>query len=110
MRSTLCEFTPIVDHESLKNNIRSLGPDQLKVFNIVQNHSKGANAAPLFLFCTSCAGTGKSFLLPTLVEYLRICHPKLPESGCVVITVPTGLATRNVCGLTMHSVFKVPVQ
>lgn len=52
------------------------------------------------------AGTGKSFLIKVLTTYLQ----KTTDShvSCVV-TAPTGLAARNIQGITLHRLHMLPV-
>lgn len=55
------------------------------------------------MLITGSAGTGKSFVLRALVERLR-------ENGTsYVVTAPTGLAAQHVDGVTLHSIFNLPV-
>ena len=55
------------------------------------------------LLITGSAGTGKSFVLRSLVERLRDSEKSL------VVAAPTGLAAMNVDGVTLHSLFNLPV-
>ena len=76
----------------------------------MQQHFQQKTCQRLRLFCTGGARTGKSFLLQTIVEWIRLCCAK--QSGCesVLVAAPTGVAARNVNGYTLHSIFKLPVQ
>jgi ATP-dependent DNA helicase PIF1 len=47
------------------------------------------------------AGTGKSFLLRTIVEHLRTVHGH--GSNALGITASTGIASVNIGGCTVHS-------
>ena len=51
------------------------------------------------LFFTGSAGTGKSFVLRTLVRALKAKH----GASAVFVTAPTGVAACNVGGITLHS-------
>lgn len=50
------------------------------------------------LFLTGAAGTGKSFLLRFLIQELESRYP-----GEIGITAPTGIASANIGGQTIHS-------
>ena len=66
-----------------------LGEDQAAVLAAVQS---GRN-----VFMTGVAGTGKSFTIEKVVEWLK-------SSGkCVAVTAPTGVAALNINGETLHS-------
>ena len=51
------------------------------------------------VFLTGSAGTGKSFLLRSIISSLRRING--PES--VAVTAPTGIAATNLDGVTLHS-------
>lgn len=74
----------------------ALNAEQKAVLEIALEETK-----PLLI--TGSAGTGKSFVLRSLVDRLR-------EKGLsYVVTAPTGLAAMNVEGVTLHSIFNLPV-
>ena len=50
------------------------------------------------------AGTGKSYLLKKIIEYLR------KNNKNVMVCAPTGVAALNVKGVTLHRAFKIPIQ
>ena len=52
------------------------------------------------LFFTGDAGTGKSYLLRTLIARLKI---RFPAKDAVIVTAPTGIAACNISGQTIHS-------
>ena len=91
--------------------------DQQQVFNTVKDHFLHLNRhqadqtipkpQPLRLFVTGGAGCGKSFLIKLLNEYLiRISN--CPTSP-VILTAPTGVASYNIGGSTVHSALSLPV-
>ena len=95
----------------LETNIAKLTADQKNVMQVVQSHfSNPDTQTRLRIFCTGGAGAGKSFLLKTIVEWIRLCYPFQPGHDPVIVTAPSGVAARNVLGLTIHSVFRLPVQ
>lgn len=52
------------------------------------------------VFFTGSAGTGKSVLLRTAIQELRLKHKQLEK---VAVTASTGLAACNIGGITLHS-------
>lgn len=64
---------------------------------------------PLFLFLTGAGGTGKSFLISVINEYLL--RASYHNSMTVIKTVPTctGVAAYNIQGVTLHRAFCLPV-
>ena len=97
-----------ISEDTLENRISTLSDDQKSFFSC---HYMNLNQSEkLHLYCTGGAGTGKSFLLQTIVEWLRLCHSAQPETECVIVCAPTGVAARNVKGYTLHNIFKLPVQ
>ena len=66
-----------------------LGADQEEVLETVKS---GRN-----VFMTGVAGTGKSFTIAKVVEWLK------SQSKNVAVTAPTGVAALNVNGETLHS-------
>lgn len=55
------------------------------------------------LFITGKAGTGKTTLLKEIVKRLR------SEERLVAVTSPTGVAAHNAQGVTLHSLFRLPL-
>lgn len=72
-----------------------LNKEQKNVLKILQS---GKN-----VFLTGRAGTGKSFVLN---EYIDFCKK---ENKNVIVTAPTGIAALNIGGVTLHSVFNIPI-
>ena len=102
--------TAAPDATSLEQTIQALSADQLQVFKVITSHFNKTNREPLRIFCTGGAGTGKSFLLSTIVEWLTLMQPTVSSRKPVVVAAPTGVAARNVNGYTLHSLFKLPIQ
>lgn len=100
-----------ISEDTLESRILSFSEDQRAFFSGLRDHYMNANQSnKLHLFCTGGAGTGKSILLQTIVEWLRLCHPVQSGSDCVIVCAPTGVAARNIKGYTLHNIFRLPVQ
>ena len=65
------------------------------------------------IFLSRGAGVGKSFLVTTIIEYVRriLRYPSQNlDDPSVLVTVSTGKAATNVNGITLHSAFNLPVK
>ena len=71
-------------------------------YNIVKSHYENENSQkdPLFLMILGQAGTGKSYIINAIRSILG--------NQCAV-TAPTGKASYNVKGCTLHSLLKLPI-
>lgn len=74
---------------------------QLHVYNIVYQHFHSNNPNQLKLIVSGTAGTGKSYLINCLKVLL---HSKLR------VCAPTGVASFNIQGYTLHSLFNLPIR
>ena len=80
--------------------------DQHTVFSIVVDHFEKAQSVPLRTFITGGAGTGKSYLTTSIVEWIRLFACTHPGLDPVLVCGPTGMSARNIQGRTLHSAFK----
>lgn len=88
--------------------VRSMNLEQKKIYDEVTKRIRDevineANTnVPLKLFVTGGAGSGKSFVLKTLVHHIRRCYAptvdQLLNASFVEVTAPTGVAARLVNG------------
>ena len=80
---------------------------QLKAYNIVREHYEATVAhssdsrQPLRMVVSGTAGTGKSYLIQCL---------KLLLKSHLLVAAPTGPASYNVEGSTLHSLLSLPVK
>ena len=81
------------------NSFNSL---QNVAYNIVKSHYENENSQrdPLFLMILGQAGTGKNYIIKAIRSILG--------NQCAV-TAPTGKASYNVKGCTLHSLLKLPI-
>jgi hypothetical protein len=79
-----------------------LSDDQYKVYNVLTNSwgQREYSKHPYF-FLTGSAGTGKSFMIQQIVEYLNTKNIKN------LLMAPTGVAAQNVGGQTIHSALQI---
>ena len=104
---------------SLEERDAMLNPDQRRVFDNIKkhllhqiDHEQGNcscdNIKPLSMFVSGVGGTGKSFLIAA-VKALVDSLWETDDIKCA-IAAPTGLAAFNVGGITMHRLFRLPVE
>ena len=104
--------TMSIDPQTLESRIRQLSQDQLHIFHKITEHYKADlnESTSLHMYISGGGGTGKSFLLHVIADYIRMCHSTLANYDPVIIAAPTGVAARNVHGVTLHQAFRLPVQ
>ena len=101
----------IANSTTLEQNIAKMSSDQKLVFDHVRRHNIAQNNSPLRLLITGGrGGTGKSFLLQLLTDYVGITHAISAHHHQVIVGAPRGIAARNVKACTIHSIFRLPVQ
>jgi len=74
---------------------------QLQAYQMVLQHFQGDAQLPLCMIISGTAGTGKSFLINCLKLLLR---------GKLCVCAPTGVASYNIGGSTLHSLFSLPTK
>ena len=96
--------------ENLKKQVRKLNTQQRSLFDdMIERYSLPLGILkPLLLQIQGAAGTGKSFLLRTLIEGIGyiIERRKIsisPEQPAVMVGAPTNNAAFNIGGKTIHS-------
>jgi len=101
----------------LNECIDMLNSDQFHVFKMVseylchqQNHEKGTCACkefkPLYTFISGVGRTGKSFLIETIrQEVSEIWKDDTVTDTKCTVGAPTGLASYNIGGVTVHRMF-----
>ena len=82
-------------------DISTFSAMQSQAFNLVQEHFQNPHSqAPLHLIINGEAGTGKSYLINALRNFLG--------KSCIV-TATTGKASFNIDAVTIHSLLSLPV-
>ena len=101
-----------VDPTTIDDMIEKLNSDQTSIFNKVkmiiesqQTVGSSGDAEILRLFVSGCGGTGKSYLIKTIRAWVQTTTGK-----DVAVAAPTGIASRNINGLTIHGMLALPVE
>ena len=92
-------------HQSTPNHdivdINTLSEQQKKAYHLIKQHFESVPPLdPLHLIILGEGGTGKSYLINAIRNLLA--------HHCL-ITAPTGKAAFNIKGVTLHSLFKLPI-
>ena len=94
-----------VDPTTIDDMIEKLSSDQTGIFDkvktIIESQKtvgSSGDADILRLFVSGCGGTGKSYLIKTIRAWVQ------------AMTAPTGIASRNINGLTIHGMLALPVE
>ncbi|KAL7307795.1 hypothetical protein TKK_0000117 [Trichogramma kaykai] len=93
-----------INPEDLKNSVSQLNVDQSRVFEKITSTIQVSNKT-LRCFISGPGGTGKSFVIDTLIKWNKIVRGKHSA-----IIAPTGIAAYNVKGLTIHRLFQISVE
>ena len=86
-------FTTTADPQKLQGK-------QLQAYTIVRQHMETEAPPPLRMVVSGTAGTGKSYL----IHCLRLLQDR------VCVAAPTGVATFNIDGHTLHSLLSLPTK
>ena len=88
-------------------NVTQLNTEQKSVFDYVMNNAHLRKQ--IHLFYTGPGGTGKSFLIRMITQHL--CQKFARQHGTkpVLLVGPTGICSRNIHGVTLHSLLKLPI-
>ena len=92
------------DCGDLAEMISELNNDQKQIFDKVTKSST-SNDNILRLYVSGEGGTGKSFLIKTIRQWIKQTIGK-----DTAVTAPTGIAAFNIEGLTIHRLFQLPVE
>ena len=102
----------------IEDRVAMLNGDQRRIFDNVKAHllhqqcheinECSCDLKPLCMFISGVGGTGKSFLIET-IRALVASIWSLDGLMCA-IAAPTGLATFNVGGITIHRLFQLPIE
>ena len=103
-----CDEKEIPDVVNLEDRIRALNCDQLPIFNQVKSHLSSDQSIPLFVCIHGYGGTGKSFLAKVICDLVDTFHSN-GLRNCIV-SAPTGVAAKNISGITNHNAFRLPIE
>ena len=117
---TVRKQTTIETVEQLTKAVAGLSPDQLAVYesfvenveHFYQHKTKSCSCGkfePLRLFVSGFGGSGKSHLIRVLMAYQFIRSEIKKEPCHFLLGAPTGIASHNIGGMTLHSMWNLPV-
>ncbi|KAM4061960.1 PIF1-like helicase [Hirsutella rhossiliensis] len=85
----------------------SLNPQQRLVYDTFMGHFQAQNPTQILLHVDGGGGTGKSFLIKVLSSHLQAAA--LPNLSPICRVAPTGVASNQIQGSTIHSLLRLPV-
>jgi hypothetical protein len=100
------DFVP-VEEKSLKERINLLNTEQCEIYEKLKLIIRSGTEL-VRMMIHGYGGTGKSFLAKVIIDTINLHKGNKIEN--VVICAPTGVAAKNIGGLTCHSVFRLPIQ
>jgi len=102
IHDSILQPQPVPDHGTTIDLIiakYTLNEEQARAFSIITQHSTMHNPEPLHMYLGGPGGTGKSRVIHALKEYFEIRN----ESTRFKLASYTGIAARNISGMTIHS-------
>jgi len=94
-------------HTSSEYDVKNLNPEQKAVFEDVMKSAKDRKQE--FFFVTGPGGTGKSYLIHCLSQSLTKECSQIVGKSPVIRAGPTGICSKNIHGVTLHSLLKLPL-
>ncbi|KJZ70977.1 hypothetical protein HIM_09632 [Hirsutella minnesotensis 3608] len=85
----------------------TLNPQQRLVYDTFMGHFQAQNPTQILLHVDGGGGTGKSFLIKVLSSHLQAAA--LPNLSPICRVAPTGVASNQIQGSTIHSLLRLPV-
>ncbi|KAM4060764.1 PIF1-like helicase [Hirsutella rhossiliensis] len=85
----------------------TLNPQQRLVYDTFMGHFQARNPTQILLHVDGGGGTGKSFLIKVLSSHLQAAA--LPNPSPICRVAPTGVASNQIQGSTIHSLLRLPV-
>lgn len=105
--------TPIVNDLALNERINILNKEQLTAFQDIRNQIVSVNNEPLCYCLHGSGGTGKSFVARIVMDLINLQHNTGRNTSIypkVIVAAPTGVAAKNIKGVTCHSAFALPIE
>jgi hypothetical protein len=91
----------------------TLNPGQRRVYNAVIHHytelNRGRQPRPLRLQVDGGDGTGKSYMVKVISSHLQAEAATYGRGSPIVRAAPTGVASNQIGGQTLHSLLRLPI-
>ncbi|XP_044714476.1 PIF1-like helicase domain-containing protein [Hirsutella rhossiliensis] len=105
----------LIASHPMANDVEVLGPhwrntlntQQRLVYDTFMGHFQARNPTQILLHVDGGGGTGKSFLIKVLSSHLQAAA--LPNPSPICRVAPTGVASNQIQGSTIHSLLRLPV-
>ena len=96
---------PIQAASEQQKIVKQLNEGQKEIYEKVKKQIKSENSKKLLIYVSGGAGTGKSFLLRAVKNLIILAEDTAYDLPKIFIAAPTGIAARNVSGMTIHRLF-----
>ncbi len=104
MKREFPHLTNNIEHIPL-TACNTLNREQRIVYDTIMGHAQQRNAPPILLHVDGGGGTGKSYMINMLSAHLQQTHEKSP----ILRAAPTGVASNQINGQTLHSLLRLPI-
>ena len=123
----MCDFDAInnVDNistqEELDARVETLNPDQRRIYDkiilaIIHSLKHAIKSCqcdslqPLLLYVSGFGGTGKSYLIKTIMAWAYVQTNVVKNKCKIVLAAPTGISAAGISGMTLHSALSLPIE
>ncbi|RYC77871.1 hypothetical protein BFJ63_vAg19255, partial [Fusarium oxysporum f. sp. narcissi] len=97
-----------MDVEDLPLDVRdTLNPEQRVVYDTFIGHFQSGSEEQILLHVDGGGGTGKSYMIKVLSSHLQRLAGNRPSP--IWRVAPTGVASNQIMGITLHSLLRLPV-
>ena len=102
----------LVESANIQERIKVLNVKQRTAYNEIIKHIVENIKDPMFLCLHGSGGTGKSFVARIVLDLINIHYGCSQKDGLLVCIVgaPTGVAAKNIGGMTLHRAFRLPIE
>lgn len=102
-----------IDEGALKVRIGLLNKKQREAYEVIREHTSSKSKEHIYLCLHGSGGTGKSFVAKIVMDLINLCYNAQSTdttAPVVVVAAPTGVAAKNIGGVTLHNAFKLPIE
>lgn len=100
-----------VDEIDLRRRIEIMNKEQRAAFEILRVQIRSKSDLPFFFCLHGSGGVGKSFVARVVIDLINLEYgDNYSISKNVVVSAPTGVAAKNISGITCHAAFSLDIE